>query len=84
MLLEESSWDLSTIITHLEYSNQLDKQMVLIQPLEIFKAPSKIERKKAHSCQSKWYLIGGKDEKELLTFFKKNLLIWRGTLWDLR
>lgn len=49
--------------------------MVLIQPLEIFKAPSKIERKKAHSCQSKRYLIGGKDEKELLTFFKKNLLI---------
>ena len=59
----------------LGYSNQLDKQLVLIQPLEIFKAPSKIERKKAHSCQSKRYLIGGKDEKELLTFFKKNLLI---------
>ena len=59
----------------LGYSNQLDKQLVLIQPLKIFKAPSKIERKQAHSCQSKLYFIGGKDEQELLKLFKKNLLI---------
>ena len=84
MLLEESSWDLINNYYSLGYSNQLDKQLVLIQPLEIFKAPSKIERKKAHICQSKLYLIGGKDEQELLKLFKKNLLIWRGTLWDLR